>query len=92
MHFSVPESVALAIRKRARTEDLTVSKFLAALVMSQVGTGWPAGYFDKVLGGWQGPPLERPPQERLSNWEGIASSTSLKKAATARSTGHRPRR
>ena len=85
MRFSVPESVALAIRQRARAEGLTVSKFLAALVTPQVGTGWPAGYFDKVLRGWQGPPLERAPQERPKGRERINPLSNAPTAATAHS-------
>ncbi len=68
MHFSVSESEAAAIRRRAKAHGMTVSKYLASLVRSQVHAGWPEGYFENVLGSWQGPPLAVPrggePEER----------------------------
>jgi len=69
MHFSVPESVASAIRRRAKARGLTVSKYLASLVEAQVHPGWPPGYFERVVGCWKGPPLERPPQGEFEERE-----------------------
>ena len=62
MRFYVPEQVARRLRSRARALGLTVSKYLAAVVRREVGQGWPPGYFEEVVGGWQGRPLRRPPQ------------------------------
>ncbi len=75
MHFSVPESVAVAIRQRAKSNGLTVSKYLASLVKAQVHPGWPEGYFEKVLGGWQGPPLKRAPQGQPEEREPLCPSS-----------------
>ena len=51
---------------------MSVSRYLADIVSREVGgEGWPEGFFEDVLGGWEGE-LERSPQgayekrERLS--------------------------
>jgi hypothetical protein len=62
LHCYVPADIADAIRQRARARGLTVSQYLATLAAEDVGTGWPADYFEAVFGGWQGDPLVRPPQ------------------------------
>jgi len=41
---------------------MSVSAWLAQLVRGEIGTGWPDGWFDDVVGGWHGEPLERGPQ------------------------------
>ena len=60
LHLYVPESVAAEIGRRARARGLSVSRYLAELVRSEMIADWPEGYFDEVVGGWQGEPLERP--------------------------------
>lgn len=65
LHFYVPEAVAEKLRAQARAAGLSVSRYLAAVVGADPGQGWPPGFFDEVVGGWQGKPLRRPPQGRL---------------------------
>ena len=62
LHLYVPEEVATAVRRKADQEGLSVSRYLAQLVRREIGQGWPEGYFEEVVGGWHGEPLERPPQ------------------------------
>jgi hypothetical protein len=62
MHFYVPDPIAKQLRARAKTLGLTVSRYLAAVVRKEVGEGWPEGYFEEVVGHWEGEPLLRPPQ------------------------------
>lgn len=62
MHFYVPESLAAKVRQRAKVAGLSASRYLAELVKREVSTGWPEGFFEDVVGGWQGEPLERPSQ------------------------------
>lgn len=62
MHFYVREEVAKEIRERAQDAGLSTSRFLAALVERELVTEWPEGFFEEVIGGWQGEPLERAPQ------------------------------
>lgn len=62
LHMYLPESLATAIKLRAKTEGKTVSKLLAELVSREMGEGWPPGFFEAVVGGWEGEPLERAPQ------------------------------
>lgn len=71
LHLYVSEDVAADITRRAKESGLSVSRFLARLVRRRTSKGWPEGWFDRVPGGWQGDPLERPaqgefePRERL---------------------------
>lgn len=66
LHLYVPDDVASVVRQRARARRMTVSGYLAELVRREVAAGWPAGFFDAVVGGWAGKPLRRPGQGR---WE-----------------------
>jgi hypothetical protein len=65
LHFYVSDELAEKIRQRAKASRLSVSKYLAGLIKKEVGSGWPEGYFETVVGGWKGEPLERPPQGEL---------------------------
>ena len=62
VHFYVPEHLASRIRDRATAAGLSVSRYVAAVVKTELATEWPRGFFDEVAGGWQGSALERPPQ------------------------------
>ena len=62
MHFYVPDSIAKRLRARAQSLGLTVSRYLATVVLRDLAEGWPVGYFEEVAGGWQGKPLRRPAQ------------------------------
>jgi hypothetical protein len=59
LHLYVPDSIAEQIRQRAENRGLSISKFLAELVQSEIETGWPDSFFTQIVGGWQGNPLER---------------------------------
>lgn len=65
LHMYVPEQVAKSLRDRARAKNMSISKYLAELVEREVVNDWPEGYFEGVLGRWQGVPLERPEQLEL---------------------------
>ena len=62
LHFYVPENTAEELRKRAEAQGLSLSRYLASLVEREAPSAWPADFFDQVVGGWKGAPLERPPQ------------------------------
>lgn len=70
MHFYVSEETAQEIRRRAAAAHMSVSRYLAQLVQQPAKHEWPAGYFDRVLGGWHGEPLTRPEQGELEEREG----------------------
>jgi hypothetical protein len=59
LHLYVPQQVANELRRRAEAEGVSTSKYLAALVERQVAREWPEGWFERVVGRWQGD-LERP--------------------------------
>ncbi|MCI0437515.1 MAG: hypothetical protein L0177_00090 [Chloroflexi bacterium] len=58
----VSEDVAAKVRKKAEGRGISISRYLAGLVRRDIGAGWPEDFFEKVVGSWQGEPLERPPQ------------------------------
>lgn len=62
LKLDLPEDVVKEVRRRAKTRGVTVNRLVAELVRREVEAGWPAGFFEKVVGGWKGQPLERPPQ------------------------------
>lgn len=62
LHLYVPDGIAKVLRQRARARGLTVSRYLAEIVRRDLGHGWPADFFDLVVGGWVGERLERPAQ------------------------------
>jgi len=65
LHFYVSDETAKMIRVRAEAKGVPVSRYLAELVQREVGGGWPQGYFETVVGGWQGEPPNRPEQGEL---------------------------
>jgi hypothetical protein len=71
LHVYVPDALGDAIRRRADAAGVSVSRYLGDLLAREVGAGWPDGFFERVVGGWQGSPLERPEQgeiERRDGW------------------------
>jgi hypothetical protein len=71
LHFYVPDAVAKQLRARARAVGLSVSRYLASVVGGEVAQGWPAGFFDEVVGGWQGKPLRRSSQGKVERREAL---------------------
>lgn len=74
LHLYVPRKVAATVQHKAEQEGLSVSRYLANLVRREIGEGWPEGYFEEVVGGWQGEPLERPPQGTLETRDRLGES------------------
>ena len=58
----VPDPVVNQLRQRAEAQGLTISQYLVDLLCRELSEAWPSGFFEDVVGGWQGSPLERPPQ------------------------------
>jgi len=64
LHLYVPEEVATTAKARAKAAGKSLSSYLADLVLNEVGGEWPEEFFDTVVGGWKGEPIERPKQVR----------------------------
>jgi hypothetical protein len=64
LHFYVPDEVAETAKARAKAAGKSLSSYLADLVVNEVAGEWPEAFFEEVVGGWQGEPLERPKQGR----------------------------
>ncbi len=63
LHFYVPDNIANKVKQRAQETGLSTSKYLATLVVNEVGQeAWPENFFEEVVGGWQGEQLQRPSQ------------------------------
>lgn len=75
LHLYLPEELAEEVRRRAAERELSVSAFLSELVRSEVADEWPDGYFDAVIGGWKGNPLERPEPLTLERREELDVSS-----------------
>ena len=71
LHLYVSDEIAADVARRAEAEGLSVSRYLARLIREQLPAPWPPGYFDRVVGGWRGAPLERPPQGELETRETV---------------------
>jgi hypothetical protein len=71
LHFYVTDDLADAVKRKADAAGLTVSRYLADLVQREVAGDWPEGFFDRVVGGWQGQPLERPAQGAFEQREDL---------------------
>jgi hypothetical protein len=64
LHLYVPDEVAETAKARAKATGKSLSSYLADLVINEVAGEWPEGFFEEVVGGWKGKPIERPKQGR----------------------------
>jgi hypothetical protein len=65
LHLYVSDKLAAEVEQRAKRHGLSVSRYLAEVVRRDVVTEWPQDFFEEVVGGWVGEPLERPPQGEI---------------------------
>jgi hypothetical protein len=71
IHAYLPRDVVEALRRKARARGLSLSRYVAEIVQRDAAPGWPPGYFEEVVGGWQGKPLVRAPQGKLERRESL---------------------
>jgi hypothetical protein len=76
LHVYVPDAIAKKAHRLAEQEGVSVSKFLARLLIRELGPGWPDGYFDEVVGSWQGEALERGEQGELPDRDSFVAQES----------------
>ena len=62
LYCNVPEVTARKVRGRAVAAGMSTSRYLEELIRRDMESGWPEGYFEQVVGGWQGGGLVRPEQ------------------------------
>jgi hypothetical protein len=65
IHFYIPEKTAQMLRSRAGAAGLPISRYVAGVIQRELGGDWPEGFFERIVGGWQGKPLRRPPRGRF---------------------------
>jgi hypothetical protein len=71
IQLELPDDVAGEIQRHAENRGITVSRFVEELVRREAHKGWPKWFFEEVVGGWQGEPLERPAPLTLETREEI---------------------
>lgn len=71
LHLYLPDELAEEVKARAKSQGLTVSAYLAAIVRGQMTDQWPGDFFARVVGGWVGEALERPQQPPLEEREDV---------------------
>jgi hypothetical protein len=64
LHLYVSDELAETAKARAKTAGKSLSSYLADLVVREVAGEWPEDFFEEVVGGWKGEPLQRPKQGR----------------------------
>lgn len=67
--IEVSDSIAARLRRRAEAQGLSVSQYLEHLLCRELSGEWPPGFFEEVVGGWKGEPLERPSQGNYEHRE-----------------------
>jgi hypothetical protein len=60
--IEVSDLIAEQLRRGAEAQGFTVSQYLEKLLRRELSEEWPPEFFEEVVGGWQGEPLERSPQ------------------------------
>lgn len=72
LHLYVPDMTAELLRRRAEERGMSLSKYLAEIAGKEIADeGWPEGFFEDVLGAWEGE-LRRPPQGLYEKREDLA--------------------
>ena len=71
LHTYVPARLAARVAARAKARGIPVSRYLADLIRHDVDLGWPEAFFDRVVGGWHGRRLRRPPQGSLEERDAL---------------------
>lgn len=75
LHLYVPDETAELLKSKARQRGMSVSGYLAEVVGREVGgEGWPEGFFEEVLGGWEGE-LERSAQGEYEGRERLGEES-----------------
>lgn len=75
LHLYVPDETAELLKSRARERGMSVSGYLAEVVGREVGgEDWPEGFFEEVLGGWEGE-LERSAQGEYEEREALGEES-----------------
>ena len=87
LHLYVSKEIAAEVKRRADRQGISASRYLADMVRREVADEWPDGFFEQVIGGWQGAPLRRPeqlPLERRDELEPPGSEPSATDTAATR--------
>lgn len=75
LHLHVSEEIAAEVKRRAKRRGISTSRYLAEMVQREVADEWPDGFFEHVIGGWQGAPLHRPEQLTFEQRDGTEPNT-----------------
>jgi hypothetical protein len=73
LHLYVSDEIADTLKTRVKAAGKSLSPYLSDLVVHEAGRQWPDGFFEKVVGGWKGEPLQRPKQDRAERRTAVAT-------------------
>lgn len=65
IHCYVSEEEAETLRRKAKAQGLSLSRYLASIAKKDASSGWPEGWFERTFGCIDDPTFERPPQGEL---------------------------
>lgn len=71
LQVNVSEETADTLERQAKEQGVSVSSYIADVLQKETARAWPPGYFETVIGGWQGEPLERAEQGEFEQREGL---------------------
>jgi hypothetical protein len=64
LSLELSDEVAAEVQRRADGEGVSVPRFVMDLVQREIRrSAWPERFFEEVVGGWKGEPLQRSPQQ-----------------------------
>lgn len=69
--IELPDEKAKQLAARAKAQGVPLEEYVSSLLSDGfwVNPHWPEGYFERVVGSWQGEPLEREPQGEAEEQE-----------------------
>ena len=58
--IELADEIVAELKRQADRQGLSIAQLIARLIgCEERKTGWPPGFFERIVGGWKGP-LERP--------------------------------
>ena len=61
IRLQLPEEIATRVLEYATAHGMTVDSYITEIITRETYSTWPEGFFQQVVGGWRGEPLQRFP-------------------------------
>ena len=69
IRLQLPEEIAARVLEYAAAHGMTVDSYITEIITRETYSTWPESFFQQVVGGWKGEPLQRFPQGELEHRE-----------------------